>query len=69
MIRRWSMQGAARDNDGEELSADELRAALAPHWTPSANDHLRTREAGDGERESFLTAVEEDGEREGEPSE
>jgi hypothetical protein len=42
MIRQWSMQGASRDGGGDERSADELRAALAPRWTPQQDEGRRT---------------------------
>jgi hypothetical protein len=69
MIRRWSMQGAACDIDGEERSADELRAALAPRWTPPANEHLRMRGADEDEWRPFLTGIEGNGVHDDEPSE
>ena len=62
MIRLWSMQGAASDSDGEERSADELRASLAPRWTPG-NDRLRMRGADEDEWKPFLMGIEGDGER------
>jgi len=69
MIRRWSMQGAACDNDGDERSADELRAALAPRWAPPANEHLRLRRADEDEWKPLLTGIEGDRQHEDEPSE
>jgi len=64
MIRLWSMQGAASDSDGEERSADELRAALARRWTPPEDDRPRMRRADEGEWKPLLTGIEGDGERE-----
>jgi hypothetical protein len=62
MIRLWSMQGADHDSDGDERSADELRAALARRWTPPGNDRLQMRGAGEDEWRPFLTGIEGDGE-------
>ena len=64
MIRLWSMQGAASDSDGEERSADELRAALARRWTPPEDDRPRMRQADEREWKPLLTGIEGDGERE-----
>ena len=64
MIRLWSMQGADHDSDGEERSADELRAALARRWTPPSNDPLRMRGADGDEWKPFLLGIEGNGERE-----
>jgi len=63
MIRLWSMQGAARDSDGEERSADELRAALARRWTPPANEHPRMRRADEEEWKPLLTGIEGESDR------
>ena len=63
MIRLWSMQGAERNGDGEERSADDLRAALASRWTSSADERLRMRGAGEDEWKPLLTGIEGEGEQ------
>ena len=63
MIRLWSMQGAACDSDGDERSADELRAALARRWTPPADERPRMRRADEEEWKPLLTRIEGDGDR------
>jgi hypothetical protein len=63
MIRLWTMEGAARDSDGEERSPDELRAALARRWMPRADEHPRMRRADEAEWRPLLTGIEGDGER------
>ena len=69
MIRRWSMQGAACNSDGEERSAEQIRGALAPRCKPPAEEHPRMRGAGDDEWKPLLTGIEGDGERTDDASE
>jgi len=63
LIRRWTMEGAARDSDGRFRSADELRAALAPRWTQSADEALKMRGTDEEDWKPFLLGIEGDGER------
>ena len=63
LIQKWTMDGAAHDDEGRSRSAAELRDALAPRWSEPAEPAPRMRRADEEDWKPFLTGVEGDGER------